>query len=525
MRALAAADARLRGSFRALGLSLGRLGRPRRRPPPASLGAVAVTVLASGILIGVGIGPLALGVSSAARQLLVLVTGGAAAPARHDNAASSPPAGGGLAPPSGQADLGGGGGGGDTPAPAPGRAAPSPAPAGPTPTRPGTEHTTPASPPRPAPPGTPTTPPAPPVTIALTGRVAHVNPLNGALALSGRHGDLKSLHLSAGPKPGQRLEVQARHLLNDTYAVDDPLPRATDDPSPVDLTGTVTFVDVPHSFYVLSAPGVSVAIGVGETAPPPAPAPASPFARRLASRAARRAAAVDPPPVIPPLIPVPPITPPPVIPPLIPVPPITPPPVLPLPPIVTPPPADLPPPLPAVGDRLAVTTDVVARPEPGAPPWLRERARAPAGGGRNDVLDAAGIVLALDPRQRTLVLSGDDAHETTAVLPVAVPPDLPLKGVVAQESVVAHVRPDGHGAFTLTGIAADTGPDTADDPTSALGDFSPFAAALRASVSAERGRSPSGPAGRGRSGSRRPRAARWPGLRRRPGTSSRPRRG
>ncbi len=509
MRALAAADARLRGSFRALGLSLGRLGRPRRRPPPASLGAVAVTVLASGILIGVGIGPLALGVSSAARQLLVLVTGGAAAPARHDNAASSPPAGGGLAPPSGQADLGGGGGGGAR-APAPGRAAPSPAPAGPTPTRPGTEHTTPASPLRPAPPGTPTTPPAPPVTIALTGRVAHVNPLNGALALSGRHGDLKSLHLSAGPKPGQRLEVQARHLLNDTYAVDDPLPGATDDPSPVELTGTVTFVDVPNSFYVLSAPGVSLAIGVGETAPPLAPAPASPFARRLASRAARRAAAVDPPPVIPPLIPVPPITPPP---------------VAPLPPIATPPPAHNLPPLPLVGDRLAITADSVARTEAGAPPWLRERARNPEGGSRNNVLDAAGIVLALDPRQRTLVLSGDDAHETTAVLPVAVPPDLPLKGVVAQESVVAHVRPDGHGAFTLTGIAADTGPDTADDPTSALGDFSPFAAALRASVSAERGRSPSGPAGRGRSGSRRPRAARWPGLRRRPGTSSRPRRG
>ncbi len=524
MRALAAADARMRGSFRALGVSLGRFGRRRRRPRPASLGVVAVTVLASGILIGVGIGPLALGASSAARRLLVLVMGAPATPAAPDRA-SAPPAGGGLAPPSGQADLGGGGGGGGAPAPAPGPAAPSPAPAHPIPTRPRPEHTTPASPPRPAPPRTPTTPPAPPVTVALAGRVAHLNPLNGALALTGRDGDLKSLHLSGDPKPGQRLEVRARHLLNDTYAVDDPLPGATDDPSPVELTGTVTFVDVPHSFYVLSAPGVSVAIGVGETAPPPAPAPASPFARRLASRAARRAAAVDPPPVIPPLIPVPPITPPPVIPPLIPVPPITPPPVLPLPPIVTPPPADLPPPLPAVGDRLAVTTDVVARAEPGAPPWLRERARAPAGGGRNDVLDAAGIVLALDPRQRTLVLSGDDAHETTAVLPVAVPPDLPLKGVVAQESVVAHVRPDGHGAFTLTGIAADTGPDTADDPTSALGDFSPFAAALRASVSAERGRSPSGPAGRGRSGSRRPRAARWPGLRRRPGTSSRPRRG
>lgn len=516
MRALAAADARLRGSFRALGLKLGRFGRPRRRPRPASLGAVAVTVLASGILIGVGIGPLALGASSAARRLFVLVTGAPAAPASHAAAASSPPAGGGLAPPSGQADLGGGG----APAPAPGRAAPSPAPAGPTPSGPPTESTTPPSPRRTRPRGPQTTPPAPPVTVALAGRVVHVNSLNGALALSGRGGDLKSLHYSGDPQPGRRLDVHARHLLNDTYTVDDPLPGAAEDPSPVDLTGTVTFVDVLHSFYVLSAPGVSLAIGVGATAPPLAPPPASPFAHRLTARAARRAAAVDPSPVIP--LPVPPIT----LPPVGPVPPITlPPVVVPLPPIATPPPA---PPLPQVGDRLAITADVVARTEPGAPPWLRERARAPAGGSRDEVLDAAGVVLALGPRKRTLVLSGDDAHETTALLPVAVPPDLPLKGVVAQESVVAHVRPDGHGAFTLTGIAADTDPDTADDAANALGDFLPFAAAtlaLRASLSAERGRSPSGRAARGRSELRRPRAGHWPGLHRTPGRSSRPRRG
>jgi hypothetical protein len=281
-------------------------GRSRRRPRVSATAAGTVTagVLAAGILIGVGIGPVALSTGHPAERSVILVDAGPVARRAPVSPAAS--AGGALAPPRGEAPSA------EQPAvPAPTAApavvspTPAPAPTPPAAPAPAPTPTPPASPPEPKP-----EPPAP-APVALDGVVVSVNPVTGVFVLADAEGLLSAVHADALPPAGGGLKIQARPLANGTWALDDPLPTSAAPSAPVGvrLQGTVTWVDPLHGAYTMSAPGVSLLVGPAAPAAAPPPAvgdqveveatlapsaePAAPAT--LVERARRALPAVEPP--------------------------------------------------------------------------------------------------------------------------------------------------------------------------------------------------------------------------------------
>jgi hypothetical protein len=136
----------------------------------------------------------------------------------------------------------------------------------------------------------------------ISGTVVHTNPAAGSYALA-QGGPLVAVHARSLPQPGDRVRTPVRTLLNGTYA-EDGKRQAKGRTDKATFSGTVTFRDdnAGKDYYTVSSTGTSVLVRVapdaagnatppdfassvtasvrfvppGSTAPPPAPASPAP---------------------------------------------------------------------------------------------------------------------------------------------------------------------------------------------------------------------------------------------------------
>ena len=95
--------------------------------------------------------------------------------------------------------------------------------------------------------------------LELAGTVAHVNPGARSYTLAAGDGALSAIHAKTLPKPGAKLDVRVRQLVNGTFAQQgQPKQRGTR--GFVDVGGLVTWRDPGASRFTVSAEGVSALV-------------------------------------------------------------------------------------------------------------------------------------------------------------------------------------------------------------------------------------------------------------------------
>jgi outer membrane biosynthesis protein TonB len=384
-----------------------------------SFGAVGAVVLASGVLIGAAVGPALTPASFAATagQLIVVATGGsgglgsAASQALGGGAAGTSggltaPTGNVAAPPKRVVNLGAGG----AAAPQPATAAGAPATTAPTTPAPATPTPTP----------TPTTPPADPT---ISGTVVHVSHSGHGYTLATKDGQLISLHASKVPVLGDKVKATVLALQNGTFQqrAEKHLGHA----GTATFHGTVTYSDQQAGVYTVSVRGVSLLVHLPPPTDPSAPPVLVPAVATITTVDVAFRPAPGPP---------------------------------------APPPPDpaSPTPDPAAQQQPPARPPPVSPPPP--PPQLVETKRqdgVPATG----ELDLEGIVRPPDPANPDpshLVVSADDAGESTATLSLRVPPKLDVSKLTPGKVIMATVKREADGSYTLVTAFDDTDRKAAD---------------------------------------------------------------
>jgi hypothetical protein len=406
------------------------------RLPDARGGAVlAIGLLATGILIGVAIGPVAVGSSaaSAARQLIAVVTGGSSAP----SAASS------SGPPD-TADNGSSSGGSSTG----GAQLPDTAAAG-SATPPAVRSGTAASPDANAAIGdagttigssgdSSTTPPpsttTEPQRLNMKAVVLALDPAAKSFYVADKRARLYEVHSQRTPKLGTAVRMATKKLANGTLSATRVITSKHVPPKKETVQGTVSFVDATNGRYTLSARGVSLFIaasGAPTSTASPSPGPAGTPTTTTPTPATG---------------PLPPFT------------------------------------LPNLADRVRVQLRLPAPAAVGDAATLVELTRTALGTAPGP-LELAGLISTVDTAKRTVTISADGPGLSSDTITIAVPDSIDLTKITPAEAVVARVSVGTGGTYTLTGIEPDTDATAADDATTALGDFvggrSPAARAAR----------------------------------------------
>jgi hypothetical protein len=260
-------------------------------------------------------------------------------------------------------------------------------------------------------------------TQLLRGIVVHANPAAGSYAMAIAGGELVSVHAPKLPLPGEKLEVEAVPLANNTFGEveHDRSGSATG----AKIRGAVTHVDPDPTdpTYTLSGRGSSILVHVQAAAEPQVPELGA-YATAEVRIEKPPAGATAPPEAT----------------------------SVPLESAETcvPDPALKPPPEPK---RILIQRSIAAEPEPAT------------------YVDLAGIVTALCPDTEQLLLSADDLRTGEKDLLLAVPPRFRTDELKVGESVVVTANLAEDGTLTLAGLASDEGRKGAEDAISAQGDL------------------------------------------------------
>jgi len=254
----------------------------------------------------------------------------------------------------------------------------------------------------------------------LKGTVVHVNPAAGSYALAIAGGELVSIHAAKLPTPGEKLTVQAEPLDNSTFAEDEREKTGTS--AQASARGVVTYIDDDPAApaYTLSGRGSSILVQV-----PASPAPRLPALGAYATVGMKFEAAQ---PRQPPAVAAEPTAA----------------------GACAPDPAlkPLPPP-----QKIVVQRTLKTEPEPAT------------------YVDMAGIVSAVCPATKQLLLSADDLRASEDDLLIAVPDAIGTAKLKIGESVVATATVEEGGSLTLAGLANDEGRQGAENTSLALGDL------------------------------------------------------
>jgi hypothetical protein len=107
--------------------------------------------------------------------------------------------------------------------------------------------------------------------LVFTGTVVHLNPAASSYVITTGKGQMNAVHAKKLPKPGTKLEVPVRELVNGTYAEDGEVKRSGSATS-AKVQGIVTHADAATGSYTLSHKGISMLINADPAAQsPPAP--------------------------------------------------------------------------------------------------------------------------------------------------------------------------------------------------------------------------------------------------------------
>jgi hypothetical protein len=399
------------------------------RLPNQRLSAVlAAGMLASGVLIGIAVGPVALGSSAAdaARRIIALVGGPSSAP-KSVAATTSPTS----------SDSGGGGGVGSLLS-GPGSTT-APAAQAPASTPPATAS--------PAAAATTTTSTTSTNATSTTTAPAKLNASGVVIAsdfaaqsfdiVDPKH-RLVEVHAASIPSVGTRVKFARTVLANGTDSASRSVTVRGARPSTVTVNGDVSFVNTANASYVLSAPGVSLPIDTALTpAPTTLPTTTTPAATTTTPTATTTPAATT-----------------------------------------IPSPSATPAPLPSVGQRLEVILSLPAATATGAAATSLKEVSHNVSGQPSGPLDLAGVITAIDRQKRIVTVSADGPGLGSDTVPLSVPPSISLHGLRPPATVVAQVS-FTTGVYSLSWLAPDDSATAAADRTKFLGRFRPSARASR----------------------------------------------
>jgi hypothetical protein len=367
-----------------------------------SFGAVGTVVLACGVLIGAAVGPTITPSSLAATagQLVVVTTdavGGSASTVASGSGSGSGASATsvGLAAPTGTVAAPPNrviNRGGGAAAPAPAAAATA------SPTAPVAPTTT-----TPTSPTAPATPQAPAADPTVSGTVVHLSHDGHGYAVVTKDGQLIALHADKEPKLGDKLTTTVKPLDNGSFK--QLKPKVTGHADGAKFHGTVTYADAAAGVYTVSAPGVSLLVHLPP--PPPAAQPADPAAPPQTDTA----------------------------------------------------PAPLPAAVPAVGTLTTVEATIKLPVTPDQKPQLEETKRVDGDPASGD-LDLEAIVRAPDPAAPPdpthLIVSADDAGESTTTLSVKIPPKFDVSKISKPGTVITSlVKLESDGSYTLVSAVED----------------------------------------------------------------------
>lgn len=267
-------------------------------------------------------------------------------------------------------------------------------------------------------------------TQELKGTVVHANLAAGSYTMTIAGGELVSVHASKLPLPGEKLTVEGIPLPNNTFAEEEREKSGSTQQG--SIRGVVTYVDPDPAdpAYTLSGRGSSILIHL-----PPSPTPSLP---ELGAYATVKAQIEKPVPPAEPATPGPAATEPD--------------------PAATcaPDPALKPTPEPK---QILVQRSLEAEPEPAT------------------YFDLAGIVSAVCPETKQLLVSADDLRASEDDLLLAVPDGIGVSKLKAGESIVATATAtatatvEEEGTLVLSGLASDEGRKGAEAAASAQGDL------------------------------------------------------
>lgn len=429
------------------------------RLPSGRLSTVlAAGMLACGLMIGIAVGPVALGSSAAAAagQIITLIGGGPSSPQAASTTSTSTTS-------SDSSGVGGAGSllGGPSATPATSSAAPASAPAS---AAPGVAATT-----------TSTT-----TSTSTTSTLAKLNAAGTVVA-----NDFASQSFDAVDSKHRLLEVHSAKLAATLPAVgtcvrfaDSPLANGTTSasrtvnvqrarPATVVADGIVSFVNTANASYVLSARGVSLPIDTAATPAPTAPAATPAPATTTTTTTTQSTTTTQVPPQTLGSILLGPTN-------------------VALPPTPTATPTNPATPaspagagLPSVGQRLEVTISLPLAGATGpAASTLREVSRIPKGQASGP-LELAGVITSFDKTKQIAAISADGPGLGSDTIPLSVPPSIALNKLGLPATVVAHVT-FAAGIYTLTGLARDDSATAAANRTKFLGDLGTKARVSRA---------------------------------------------
>jgi hypothetical protein len=280
--------------------------------------------------------------------------------------------------------------------------------------------------------------PAEPEDQVLAGTVVHVNPAASSYTVAEVGGVMSAVHAGKLPSPGAQVEVPIRALANGTLAEAGKRVK-TGAKTKAGLAGLVTYVDVDPAApgYAVSNRGASLFVRVD-----PDPAGATPPLPVLGAYASLSVGVEPPaektsePEPEPERVPAP-----------------------------TPAPA---PPTPA-----CVADPALPTPAPiGFKGTLRQRGISAAGVPFTHA-DFEGVVAAICPATRQLLISADDVREGGHDLLFTAPDGIDTTAVAVGESVLASADIAADGSLSLTGLASDERTKGADNAKATQGDLVP----------------------------------------------------
>lgn len=257
---------------------------------------------------------------------------------------------------------------------------------------------------------------------ALKGTVVHANAAATSYAMAIAGGELVSVHAAKLPLPGEKLAVEASPLGNNTFAEEER--EKSGSAKQASLRGVVTYVepDPADPAYTLSGRGSSILIHLPPSAEPQLPElgayatvgvaiekPGEEPASSAAEPTESDAAEA----CVPEPVPKPPLEP----------------------------------------QRIVVQRTLETEPEPAT------------------YFDLAGIVTAVCPATKQLLISADDLRSSEDDLLLDVPAGIQTGKLKAGESVVATATVEEDGTLTLAGLASDEGKKGAEATASAQGDL------------------------------------------------------
>ena len=261
-------------------------------------------------------------------------------------------------------------------------------------------------------------------TQTFKGAVVHANPAAGSYTLVIAGGEPVSVHAAKLPLPGEKLAVEVSPLANNTFAEEGR--EKSGSAKQASMRGVVTYVDPDPAdpVYTLSGRGSSILIHLPPSSAPelpalgayatvgvriekPAPAEGTTTPEAESTEPAT-AEACTPEPSLKPA---------------------------------------------AEPERILVQRTIKTEPEPAT------------------YVDLAGIVSAVCPETKQLLISADDLRASEDDLLLAVPDRLDTAMLKAGDSIVATATVEEDGTLTLAGLASDEGQKGAEASASAQGDL------------------------------------------------------